>query len=383
MRQRVEATESYIEISENGDAIELLKIIKNICFSFQTQKYPILALHEAKKRFYNCTQFRNQSIQAYLEMFQNNLDVIKYIGGSIGIDPILYKEEEGESRSSESNNDAYQCYIATAFMIGADRNRFGTLLDKLQNDHLQGYDCYPKTLTSAFHLLVNWKPGNSFTGHGGDGISFTTVNNRRNIVERNPITCYRCGQQGHYANECPNPRTSIQNRRSDEITTTINEPGNDRSNTLVTAGVAGNELATAGVAGNEQNEQNELEFIFCTSHIKNGCVNAMKKQSDIPDTWILLDNQSTIDVFVNAKLLKNIRVSNTSMTIHCTAGTVETNLVGELPGYGTVWYHPTGIANILSLSNVCKAGYHVRFNSHNENEFVVIKSNGSIRTFKQ
>ena len=47
-----------------------------------------------------CTQLRNQSVQAYLEIFQNNLDVNKYIGGSIGIDPILYKGEEGGSRHS-------------------------------------------------------------------------------------------------------------------------------------------------------------------------------------------------------------------------------------------------------------------------------------------
>ena len=65
------------------------------------------------------------------------------------------------------NHDYSVLCIATDFTIGADRNRFGTLLDKLQSDHLQGYDCYSKTLTSAFHLLVNWKPGNSFTGHGG------------------------------------------------------------------------------------------------------------------------------------------------------------------------------------------------------------------------
>jgi hypothetical protein len=64
------------------------------------------------------------------------------------------------------------------------------------------------------------------------------------------------------------------------------------------------------------------------------------------------------------------------MTIHCTAGTVKTNLVGNLPGYGTVWYHPTGIANILSLTKICAAGYHVTYTSNNGNKFVVRKSDG-------
>lgn len=70
-----------------------------------------------------------------------------------------------------------------------------------------------------------------------------------------------------------------------------------------------------------------------------------------PD-WILLDNQSTVDVFYNASLLQNIRVTPNSMDIHCNAGIASTNLIGDLPGYGRVWYHPDGIANILSLARV-------------------------------
>ena len=72
----------------------------------------------------------------------------------------------------------------------------------------------------------------------------------------------------------------------------------------------------------------------------------------VPDSWILLDNQSTVDVFHNKNLLRNVRKSNTSLNIHCNAGVATTNMIGDLKGYGTVWYHPRGIANILSLSRV-------------------------------
>jgi hypothetical protein len=37
-------------------------------------------------------------------------------------------------------------------------------------------------------------------------------------------------------------------------------------------------------------------------------------------------------------------------------------MVGDVPGYGTVWYDPRSIANILSLSRV-KQNYHVQYNS--------------------
>jgi len=54
---------------------------------------------------------------------------------------------------------------------------------------------------------------------------------------------------------------------------------------------------------------------------------------------------------------------------------------GDLKGYGTVWYHVDGIANILSLNNV-KKKYWVTFDSDLEDRFVVHKGNGSKHVFK-
>jgi Zinc knuckle len=109
---------------------------------------------------------------------------------------------------------AYQQYVATAFILGADWNCFRKLLDKLQNDHLQGYNGYPKTLTSAYHLLVNWK-GDSSAGYMNDGAAFAITNARQNI-DRSNITCFRCGVQGHYANECTDQQASNANGRRND-----------------------------------------------------------------------------------------------------------------------------------------------------------------------
>jgi hypothetical protein len=72
---------------------------------------------------------------------------------------------------------------------------------------------------------------------------------------------------------------------------------------------------------------------------------------------MLLDKQSMVDLFYNHKLLVNIRPSNTRMNVRCNAGQRTTTMVGDLPGYGTVWYDPKSIANILSLKRVAEKYY--------------------------
>jgi hypothetical protein len=101
------------------------------------------------------------------------------------------------------------------------------------------------------------------------------------------------------------------------------------------------------------------------------------------DTWILLNNQSTVNVFHNEELLDNIHHGDGFMDIHCNAGVTSTNLVGDLPGYGEVWYNPNGIANILSLPRVKERGFRVTFDSKNGNKFHMHKPNGTKRVFQQ
>ena len=70
------------------------------------------------------------------------------------------------------------------------------------------------------------------------------------------------------------------------------------------------------------------------------------------------------------------------MRIQCNAGIGVTNLVGDLPGYGPVWFDPRAIANALSLKLV-KEKYHIEYNSNKDDGFVITKPTGEKFKFVQ
>ena len=93
----------------------------------------------------------------------------------------------------------------------------------------------------------------------------------------------------------------------------------------------------------------------------------------VPLTWFLLDSQSTLDLIANPRMLLKIRKvrSEYAIRLHCNSGVKVMDRVGDLPGYGTLWYETTGIANILSMSRATKK-FRVIFDSEGRNCFRMV-----------
>lgn len=96
---------------------------------------------------------------------------------------------------------------------------------------------------------------------------------------------------------------------------------------------------------------------------------------------ILLDNQSTVNIFYNQKLLRDVREMNRYMRLRCNAGWMVTNMIGCFPGYpGEVWYNPNGITNIPSMGGAEKH-FRIRYDSGAEQAFLVEKPDGMVKHF--
>ena len=100
----------------------------------------------------------------------------------------------------------------------------------------------------------------------------------------------------------------------------------------------------------------------------------------VPLTWLLLDSQSTVDLIANPRILLNVRKVRSKDAIcgHCNSGVKVLDRVGNLPVYGTVWYEPTGIANILSMSRATKT-FWVIIDSEGGNFFRMVLPDREVR----
>eukprot|EP00980_Cylindrotheca_fusiformis_P021005 scaffold8007_cov48-Cylindrotheca_fusiformis.AAC.2 len=78
----------------------------------------------------------------------------------------------------------------------------------------------------------------------------------------------------------------------------------------------------------------------------------------------MIDSGSTVDIVANPKFLVNICESKIRMKLHTNVGTAMVTKEGEMPGFGTVKFHPDGNVNILGMTSlVQEKGYQVKYDS--------------------
>lgn len=74
--------------------------------------------------------------------------------------------------------------------------------------------------------------------------------------------------------------------------------------------------------------------------------------------WLLLDSQSSIDMFCNQNYLRNIKMTEHPTTITCNAGSMVCTKVGafvtELFGDIPVKCNPKGMSNMVSFKTIKK-----------------------------
>ena len=394
LKAKLESTNNWKDIQKNKDALQLLKEIKNIIFKFEDESYPMHSLFKANESVYLIKQQEDESNVKYYERFCNAVEAAEQYGACFGVDEATlmtdeeYRELSQRQQQSKAEKDkakkrVKEKYLAYIFINKLDANKYGNLKKELQNDYAKGKNNYPGTVLEAYKLLTNYRyekrNGNSnyFRRGNQNALAFNQTGNNGNQNNRNnkrEIKCYNCGEIGHIAPKCPKKKETQNTNVEGETASTGTNNNNDESKT-----------------SRENVEENDFGFLIMQTGKEKDSIEEIKIKGDVQllnkmeandlRELLLLDNQSTTDLFCDKKLLRDIKQVQGSCTIITNGGQITTNKKGYLKNYGYVWYHPEAITNILSLSNVIKK-YKVTFNSVNGNCFEV-HTGEKIIIFKQ
>ena len=167
IRAKTKKMSNHETIANDKDTVVLLKDIKSGMANFQTSRKPVQSVMGCKKMLLAYRQGRDQTIPDYHKQFKVLIDFIEYNGGSVGSKQHLYEAHlriagvtVDSNFTEEQRMDALSIArvetIAYLFLFGADKIRFGKLLEDIESAFTQGDDKFPTDLTHAYKILTNW-----------------------------------------------------------------------------------------------------------------------------------------------------------------------------------------------------------------------------------
>ena len=370
VRAKVKSHSEYIGKKAESECGWLLKEIKGIMMSFESKSKPMFSLNVATKKLYAYQQGPNTSMPVFREEFTTLVDIVEHYGGLFVPHTALLETADGDT-TEEQRKSLRDQWVGMLFIQAADPRRFGALIADLTNFYSRGNDEWPADLTEAYSMLVGYMPPPSKGGHAQptapapvttifDDESVTTgmtFAQARGPVEGTDgttlpgITCYNCNAKGHYAGECPVKLVTPATQHLQLV---------DGEDIVV------------------HNHDPETEYGFTFTNVNSSLYQSIA----IPRTWLLLDSQSTISIFCNKQLLHNIRQSPTTLKVFTNGGTQDSTLIGDVTNFGTVWYNPESMANILSLQQVRKV-CRVTMDTNLEPALIVHRRDGTTMKFME
>ena len=153
---KLKSVGEYTTQAAQGNCLWLLQHVRATMNQFDSGQYPYVTLFQDRQRFYNLSQGQ-KTVTEYYHAFKTEYDTIGLLHGwpppSLELDAGVQPGATGES-DAEVQTAVHQREVATYFILGADKHRFGKLQRDLQDNFARGTSQFPTTLTAAYNLLL-------------------------------------------------------------------------------------------------------------------------------------------------------------------------------------------------------------------------------------
>ena len=345
LKAEVKGHRDYPGRKEERDTVWLLQELKKATSGLSRNANVYVSMFNLVRKFYSTKMKDNESLESYHLRFESIVKTIRLNKGSFGKFQCLIEHETQSGTATdelEAEDIVEASFLSVAFILNADQRRYSGLITDLANRCLTGADDYPRDLPTAYDFLAKYKTsGNNSRARSNNrwrnsregrerseqpAINVTmaqaTPSTDELVAGRNGVTikqayCSKCDKHGHSSAYCPKMQLSLAQSRTIPV---------------------------------------------------------------IPRNWILLDSGSTISSVCNKDLISNAKPV-TPLTVYTNGGSQTYSVTGTLNVIPLeVYYDGSSIANILSLSEICK-NFRVTMDSDTEHAITVHLTNTHLMKF--
>jgi hypothetical protein len=408
--------------SVSYDPLTLFKLIEKTVLAQTEDQYPYATVYEQECTLYSFNQ-NTLSNEQWYERFNTRIDV----GGAIGVThqhqvllehvaseespPVLFAAMT-PNQQADTRVKAEERYLSYVFLRQSGKQHNKLKVD-LQNDFTTGDDRYPKNRQATLHLLDKYSKsivvtpttsseGTSFAQQNGAGRGSNRSSSDYDKNYWKDKECFNCNKKGHPSSHCPDKIAAKDN--DDKSVSTKNSKSSKSSKLSITKAHKKLKKSFATLSTQIQEMKNEdsdlsdssqdsgehashfqqfqlMQTIdaqgFAQQDFEQRNIDILFKQKRkgpkidlVLRNVILLDSQSTMDLFCNPRLVNNIHKTNDVMTLQSNGGQMKVHHKASITSYKhDVWFEKNAITNIIALSNLITQ-YRVTYDS-DDKMFVV------------
>ncbi|MGL6132320.1 MAG: hypothetical protein ACRCZ9_11980, partial [Fusobacteriaceae bacterium] len=261
--------------------------------------------------------------------------------------------------------------------------------DLVRNNLLESFiakrDEYPLSRSDAIAILNKYDEKKPSLQVASDGTAFAQKGKKikaerkdsDSVDKKNYFAdkeCFICGKKGHGAKSCPE---KVKGESSEDSTKSKFSVKNmkeleQKLNTANKQFAQFKSQMEDDVDTSSESEKSHIQFLAVGADQLSATYKSLSfkqskgKMNDINlRKVILLDNQSTMSLFCNKRLVTDVRETEETMTLQSNGGSMNVNKVASIgSGQPPVWFSDKAITNILCLKDAI-ARYRVTYDSEN------------------
>jgi len=429
LKDKLKEDVDWVSISDGYDSIRLLALIEKYVLKQTESHYPYLAVQEEFRSMLNFAQGDDMPIGMYYEKFLTRISIAERAGCSFVSQQLLDSETlilyPGQSydvlsdvEKARTDKVARDKYLGVLFLMRSGK-RYHQLQIDIKNDHAKGVDgAFPDSLPEALQIMNDWKPlvaepntqaslGTAFVQGGASkkqskgrlcdaDWNALTPEAKSKLVQKRKDDKAKSKAAGASGDAKKSSSSKDDDDSSVVSTKSMAELQNENARLKKSLKKTNACLLTTISDGLEEDLTDDdgsqlfvaaaLAMADMCPKLQQGALLAMRDSMDLTKQ-VLIDSQTTHDVFCNKKYVTDIRRAKRDLVLSTNGGGMRISQEADVPGLypvgcdSKVYYDTRAITNILSFKNLVKK-YRITYDSDEDMAFTVHRSNHGLTDLK-